>query len=275
MNGKNGGLPKLSDDVAIHLDRVTKDYRRGSVASTGLKAAVLHLPAYLERVRRHKAKRVLTDVSLDIRRGECFGVIGLNGSGKSTLLGMIAGVLRPNSGTVTTRGRVCPLLQLGAGFHMELSGRENIMLNGVLLGMTRREVADRRASIIEFSELGDMIHEPARTYSSGMLARLGFSIAVHVEPDILLVDEVLAVGDGAFQAKCLAKFREFHASGVTSVLVSHDQATIEQICDRVGLIHACELAAVGSASEVLPVYREILSTASPDRAVPQFSRRWS
>jgi lipopolysaccharide transport system ATP-binding protein len=264
----------LSSDVAIKIDHVTKDYRRGSVASTGLKSAVLHFPAYLERVRKHKAKRVLTDVSLEIRRGESFGVIGLNGSGKSTLLGMIAGVLLPNAGTVTTQGRVCPLLQLGAGFHMELTGRENIMLNGVLLGMTRREVAARRASIIEFSELGDMIHEPARTYSSGMLARLGFSVAVHVDPEVLLIDEVLAVGDEAFQGKCLARIREFHANGATSVLVSHDLAIIEKICDRVGLIHASQLAAVGSPAEVLPIYKEILSKAAPGAGVPQVSRRW-
>jgi lipopolysaccharide transport system ATP-binding protein len=264
----------LSSDTAIILDRVTKEFRRGSVASMGLKAAVLHLPTFLRRARQHKAVRVLMEVSLEIRRGECFGVIGLNGSGKSTLLGLMAGVLRPNAGTVTTQGRVCPLLQLGAGFHMELSGRENIMLNGVLLGMTRREVAARRASIIEFSELGDLIHEPARTYSSGMLARLGFSVAVHVEPEILLVDEVLAVGDEAFQAKCLAKIRELHGAGLTSIFVSHDLAIIERICGRVGLIHDSHLAAVGAPSDVLPIYREILSKSSPDRGRPQISRRW-
>ena len=248
----------MSDEIAISLDRVTKDYKRGSAATMGLKAALLHPVDYLRQCRGKQRFRALDDITLTIRKGECLGIVGRNGSGKSTMLGLIAGVLAPNSGTVTTHGRISPLLELGAGFHHELTGRENILLNGVLLGMTRREVLSRMDKMIEFSELAGFINEPIRTYSSGMLARLGFSVAVHLEPQILLVDEVLAVGDEPFQAKCFHKIRDFHAQGVTTVVVSHSQKMIEDICDRAALVNASRLVAVGTPGEVFGQYRAIL-----------------
>jgi lipopolysaccharide transport system ATP-binding protein len=198
----------LSDDVVIRLCDVTKQFYLGSQVADGIKSLVLHLPSQIRAMRRRKPFLALADVSLEIRRGECVSLIGRNGAGKSTTLGLIAGVLQPSRGTVETDGRICPLLELGAGFNSELSGRENIVLNGILLGLTRREVEDRALAIVEFAELGEFIDAPLRTYSSGMVVRLGFSVAVHLNPDILLVDEVLAVGDEAFQQKCLARIQQ-------------------------------------------------------------------
>jgi lipopolysaccharide transport system ATP-binding protein len=249
----------LSDPLAIELDSVTKEFHRGSVATMGFKSMLLHPHDYLQSYRRHQRFRAVESVSLNIRRGECFGIIGRNGSGKSTLLGLIAGVMRPNSGTVKTRGRISPLLELGAGFHPELTGLDNILLNGVLLGMTRRQVLQRRDSIIEFAELKDFVDQPIRTYSSGMLARLGFSVAVHLEPDILLVDEILAVGDEAFQAKCFERIKQFRRAGVTTVFVSHAMSMIQLLCDRVALLHGAHLMAVGIPGEVIPAYRDLLA----------------
>ena len=199
---------------------------------------------------------MLDDVSFEVRRGECVSFIGRNGAGKSTTLGLIAGVIRPTSGTVETGGRICPLLELGAGFHSELSGRDNIVLNGVLLGLTRAEVRERMDQIIEFSELGRQIDQPIRTYSSGMTARLGFSVAVHLEPDILLVDEALSVGDEAFQEKCLDRMKAFIEDDVTMIYVSHALTTVEEVSDRVVLLDRGQLVMVGEPSEVVEHYHE-------------------
>jgi lipopolysaccharide transport system ATP-binding protein len=166
----------------------------------------------------------------------------------------MAGVLRPTSGEIRVDGRVSPLLELGAGFHPELSGEENLLLNGVLLGLTRREVLAKREAIVAFSELGDFIHRPLRTYSSGMIARLGFSVVVHLAPEILLIDEVLAVGDEGFQGKCMRKMSEFRASGTTMVFVSHNLAAVESICDRVALLEAGILVTVGPPKEAVAEY---------------------
>ena len=175
---------------------------------------------------------VLIDVSFSVTHGESVGIIGRNGAGKSTLLALMARRDSPDYGEVVVRGRVSPLLELGAGFHPELTGRENIMLNGVLLGLRRAEVSARMERIIAFSELKDSIDEPVRVFSTGMLARLGFSVAAHLDPEILLIDEVLAVGDTAFQAKCIDKIREFRRRGVTTVFVSHNLDQVAMLCDR-------------------------------------------
>ncbi|EHH8807176.1 ABC transporter ATP-binding protein, partial [Escherichia coli] len=166
-------------------------------------------------------------------KGEAVALIGRNGAGKSTSLGLVAGVIKPTKGTVTTQGRVASMLELGGGFHPELTGRENIYLNATLLGLRRKEVQQRMDRIIEFSELGDFIDEPIRVYSSGMLAKLGFSVISQVEPDILIIDEVLAVGDISFQAKCIQTIRDFKNKGVTILFVSHNMSDVEKICDRV------------------------------------------
>jgi lipopolysaccharide transport system ATP-binding protein len=227
----------------------------------GIKNLLLHLPSQLQAIRRRKPHCALDDVSFELVSGECLSVIGRNGAGKSTTLGLIAGVLRPSAGEVRTHGRICPLLELGAGFHFELSGRENIVLNGILLGLTRSEVLDRVADIIAFSELSACIDQPLKTYSSGMVARLGFSVAVHLTPDILLVDEVLSVGDEAFKRKCLARMQKFRESGTTMVFVSHDMTTIEKISDRVALIESGKLVELGEPARVIADYRARLQAA--------------
>ena len=198
----------------------------------------------------------IKDASLDLHRGETLGVIGRNGSGKSTLLKILAGILRPDRGEMRTDGSRSTLLSLQVGFVPYLSGRENIILSGLLLGMPRTKIEDRLESIIEFAELGEFIDEPINTYSAGMRARLGFSTAIQVEPEILLLDEVLGVGDAAFVKKSTAALREKVASQKTVVLVSHAPATISDLCDRAIWIHSGETQCEGNPEEVLKAYRE-------------------
>ncbi len=253
----------MSRQEVISLRNVTKDYFLRTSAGAGLKESILHLPAYIANGRRRTKVRALDNISLSVRAGECLGIIGPNGSGKSTTLGLIAGVLKATTGVIRTRGRICPLLELGAGFHPDLTGRENIMLNGVLLGMKYREVRRRMERIIAFSELGSFIDHPIRVYSSGMIVRLGFSVAVHLDPEILLIDEVLAVGDQDFQAKCAEKMKEFRSLGVTMVFVSHSLPEVERACDRVALLEGGRLAGTGKPGEIISQYRGHLEQARP------------
>jgi lipopolysaccharide transport system ATP-binding protein len=239
--------------IAVRFDRVSKSYPIYSQILPGLKESLLHAPRTLQGFKRHRFT-ALEDVSFDVERGESIGLIGLNGSGKSTTLALIAGVLKAQSGLVEVHGRVSPLLELGAGFHFELSGRENILLNGILLGLTRREVLGRIDEIIAFSELGSCLDHPLRTYSSGMIARLGFSVAAHLDPEILLIDEVLAVGDFHFQAKCRAKIAEFRRSGVTIVLVTHSSEEIRRLCTRALWLDRGKIVAEGDPNRILPNY---------------------
>lgn len=196
----------------------------------------------------------LRGVNLRVPRGSTVGLIGRNGSGKSTLLKIISRILYPTRGEVEVRGRVSTLLELGAGFHPDFTGRENIFLNASILGLSRWETAERLGDIIEFSELGAFIDNPVRNYSSGMYMRLGFAVAVHTEPDILLVDEVLAVGDIAFQEKCLAKINELKAGGTTIVFVTHSPKQVEELCDLAVWLDAGEVKMQGSAEEVAGAY---------------------
>ncbi|NPA35181.1 MAG: ABC transporter ATP-binding protein [Chlorobi bacterium] len=219
-------------EIAIEVRNLWKTYVLYHHIVTSFKEVVLHFPRLFKKLRQSRFE-VLKDVSFEVRKGEVFGIMGHNGAGKSTLLALIAGVIKPDRGTIKVKGRISPLLELGAGFHPELTGRENIILNGLLLGLTKREIMQRFDKIVEFSELGHFIEEPIRIYSSGMVARLGFSVAVHTDPDILLVDEVLAVGDANFQQKCLRKMEELRNNGVTMVFVSHSRAQMEAICDRI------------------------------------------
>ncbi len=198
----------------------------------------------------------LRNVSFAVARGETIGIIGRNGSGKSTALKLIAGVMAPTQGGVHVYGRVSPLIELGAGFHPDLSGRENVQLNASILGISGREIRARFHDIVEFAELRDFIETPVKRYSSGMYMRLGFSVAIHSDPDILLIDEVLAVGDAVFHDKCLAKIREFQRQGVTVVLVSHAMDLINQFCSRAILLHGGQLLIDGPAIEVTRQYLE-------------------
>lgn len=197
---------------------------------------------------------VLNGVSFDILKGECVSVVGRNGAGKSTLLALLARVYKPTSGSIAIRGRIAPLLELGAGFHPDLSGRENVFFNGIILGLTRKQIAERLDSIIDFSEIREHIDAPVRTYSSGMMARLGFAVAVHVDADILLVDEVLSVGDLEFEEKCFNKIQEFRESGGTIFFVSHDLNAVRRISDRCMWIRNGSIAMSGSAAEVTEAY---------------------
>ena len=239
----------------IRLDHVSKAYPRHRHLTWGLKQSLLHMPTLIRTMRADRFL-ALDDVCLDVRQGEAIGIIGGNGSGKSTLLGLIAGVIRPQTGTVQVHGRVAPLLELGAGFHYELTGRENIVLNGVLMGLTRREVQERMEAIVAFSGLADSLNEPIRTYSSGMVARLGFSVAVHLDPEILLIDEILAVGDAHFQARCHERLAEFRRHGTTIVIVSHALGEVRRLCDRVVWVEAGRITMQGDPDQVLNAYEK-------------------
>lgn len=220
-------------EYAVVFENVSKFFSLHS--AVGIKEFLFHLPTHLKESRKRKLLAV-NSISFEIYKGESFGIIGPNGAGKSTMLGLIAGVMKPDKGKIITQGRIAPLLELGAGFHPELTGRENIILNAIILGMTKKEAENKIDAIIDFSELHDFIDQPIRTYSSGMLARLGFSVAVHIEPEILLIDEILAVGDANFQKKCINKMLEFKGRGVTIILVSHSISQVKEVCDRIASI---------------------------------------
>jgi lipopolysaccharide transport system ATP-binding protein len=239
--------------AVIKCTAVHKNFPMYHQFSGGIKNFLLHFPTAVKSIRK-RSFTVLKDISFEVSVGETIGIIGKNGAGKSTILGLLAGVLKPSSGQVTVAGRIAPLLELGAGFHPELSGRENILLNGILLGMLKREVEEKRDAIIEFSELEEFIDQPIRTYSSGMLARLGFSVAVHCDPDILLIDEVLAVGDQDFQKKCIEKMRVFKQEQKTIVFVSHNVEEIRQVCDRVIWIDQGIVYREGRVDQVINEY---------------------
>lgn len=205
--------------------------------------------------REHYALR---DVSFCVKRGETVGIIGTNGSGKSTILKIITGVLSPSSGNVTVEGRISALLELGAGFNMEYTGLENIYLNGMMIGFTREEIDARLTDILEFADIGDFIHQPVKTYSSGMFVRLAFAVAINIDPEILIVDEALSVGDVFFQAKCYRKFEDFKKLGKTILFVSHDLSSISKYCDRVILLNRGVKLAEGEPREMVDLYKKVL-----------------
>ena len=231
---------------AIIVEGLGKKFRLMQDRNWTLKATLL-----AGHRTRYEEFWALRDVSFEIPTGETFGIVGGNGSGKSTLLKVLAGILRADEGSAVARGRLSALLELGAGFHPELTGRENVYLNGSILGFTSREIRNLFDDIVEFAELEQFIDEPVRNYSSGMYMRLGFSVAIHVEPEILLVDEILAVGDLTFQKRCLDRFARLRDEGRTIVVVSHDLDMIGRLCDSSVWINKGELASVGSSSSVL------------------------
>jgi ABC-type polysaccharide/polyol phosphate transport system ATPase subunit len=236
---------------AIELEHVSKIYRRytGRQFAT-LKSALLQR-SILRDLQAGETFPALTDVSFVVPKGITFGVIGPNGSGKSTALKLVAGITKPTSGTVRVDGRISALIELGAGFHPEISGRENVFINGIMLGLSRRDVEQRFDDIVDFAELREFIDAPVKTYSSGMYMRLGFAVAIHVDPDVLLVDEVLAVGDEAFTHKCLDKFAEFRRRGKTILLVTHSLGLVERFCDEAVWLDGAYLSAVEKGEEVL------------------------
>jgi len=234
---------------AIVVNDVWKKFRLYDERNQSLKAAVMR-----GRRARYREFDALKGVSFEIPEGTTFGLIGENGSGKSTLLKCIARILRPDGGDITTTGKISALLELGAGFHPELSGRENVYLNGAILGMSKKQLEERFDEIVDFAGLAEFIDSPVKNYSSGMYVRLGFSVAINVDPDILLVDEVLAVGDEAFQRKCSEKFAELKESGKTIVVVSHALGTMRTLCDRLALLEHGNLVDVGDAGHIVDEY---------------------
>ena len=234
--------------VAIRAEHLDKRYRLRTGRAPTLKELLLR------QIPPAQVVQALKDVSFTVEKAQCFGVVGANGSGKSTLLKLIAGTAQPTSGTIDVEGRVSALLELGAGFHPDFTGRENAYLNGSLLGLKRRETLAAMPKIEAFAQLGRFFDAPIKTYSSGMAARLGFSVAVHVDPDVLLVDEVLAVGDEYFQHKCYAKIAEFRGAGKTIVLVSHDIGLIQRLCDRAIWLDQGRVAASGTVRDVATAY---------------------
>lgn len=234
----------------IEVDRVSKTFPRAGEAKL--------LRTHIEEMFRHKRRNpffALKNVTFRLEKGENLGVIGGNGAGKTTLLSLISGLCPPDEGSVTVRGRVAPMLELGSGFHPDLTGRENVMLNASLLGLSRRQTEERFGSIMEFSGLGEFVEQPIRTYSSGMVVRLAFAVAAHVDPDILLIDEVLAVGDQAFQAKCFERIRSFKSAGKTLLFVSHAPGLVAELCERCLWLEHGHLMMDGPAAEVLAAYR--------------------
>lgn len=206
----------------------------------------------------HKVHYALKGVSLNIRKGETVGIIGTNGSGKSTILKIITGVLNPTEGHVKVEGRISALLELGAGFNMEYNGIENVYLNGTMMGFSEKEIDGKLSAILEFADIGDYVYQPVKTYSSGMFVRLAFAVAINIEPEILIVDEALSVGDVFFQAKCYHKFEEFKKLGKTIVFVSHDLSSISKYCDRVFLLNQGILLGEGSPKEMIDAYKRVL-----------------
>ena len=241
-------------NAAVELDAVSKVYRRYGPGRRGATLKSVLLGGKLIDAASSETFQAVDQVSLRIPQGAAFGIVGSNGSGKSTLLKLMAGITRPTSGSVRVRGRVSALIELGAGFHPEISGRENVFINGVMLGLTRRDIARRFDEIVEFADLADFIDAPVRTYSSGMYMRLGFAVAVHVDADVLLVDEVLAVGDERFSLKCLDKFAEYKRRGRTTVLVTHGLAMVERFCDEALWLDAGKVRTSGDPRRVLHAY---------------------
>ena len=212
----------------------------------------------------HTPYHALKNISFTVKQGETLGIIGRNGAGKSTLLKILNSVLMPDSGTVTTHGRVTGLLELGTGFNSSMSGVQNILTNGLLLGMTEREIADRQKDIINFTELGNFINEPLRTYSSGMVMRLAFAIAIHADPETFLIDEALSVGDGRFQQKCMRRIKEFRQQGGSIIFVSHDLNAVKMICDRVIVLEEGTMVAQGEPEDAVNYYNRILAAEHRD-----------
>jgi teichoic acid transport system ATP-binding protein len=208
-------------------------------------------------VRRHTLFHALQNLSFEVKRGETLGIIGQNGSGKSTLLKIVTGVLAASSGSVTTSGRIAALLELGAGFHPEFTGLENIYFNGAILGASREEIREKIPEIVAFADIGDHLHQPVKTYSSGMFVRLAFATAINVDPEILIVDEALSVGDMFFQLKCYRKFEEFKQRGKTILFVTHDMGTIVKYCDRAIVLDKGQIAGLGSAKEMVDLYKKL------------------
>ena len=243
---------------AIEIRNLSKMYKLYNKPSDRLRDSL-----GLSRKKRYKEHYALQNINFDIHEGECVGIIGTNGSGKSTILKIITGVLSPTEGTVTVNGRISALLELGAGFNPEYSGMENIYLNGTMLGFSEEEIDSRLDEILSFADIGDFVNQPVKTYSSGMFVRLAFAVAINIDPEILVVDEALSVGDVFFQSKCYHKFEEFKKQGKTILFVSHDLGSVSKYCDRVILLNQGEMLDEGTPKAMVDMYKQLLVHQDP------------
>lgn len=252
----------MKDEIAISVDHLSKVYKLYRKPSDRLRDALRLLPK-----NKVTLKRALDDVSLYVKKGETVGIIGMNGSGKSTILKIITGVLTPSSGDVTVDGHISALLELGAGFNQEYNGIDNIYLNGMMIGFTENEITARMQDILDFADIGEYVYQPVKTYSSGMFVRLAFAVAINIDPEILIVDEALSVGDVFFQAKCYHKFEEFKEAGKTIIFVSHDLSSIQRYCDRVILLHKGLMIGEGAPKGMIDTYKQLLVGLNPVAAL--------
>ena len=243
----------MNEEKVIIVDHISKVYHLYDRPIHRLKETFS-----LTKKCYHKDYTALNDISFDVKKGEILGIIGKNGSGKSTILKIITHVLTPTSGNITVKGKVSALLELGAGFNMEYSGIENAYLNGQMIGFTKEEMDEKIDAIVEFADIGDFIYQPVKTYSSGMFARLAFSVAISVDPDILIVDEALSVGDVFFQNKCFKKFEEFRERGKTILFVTHDMGSVIRYCDRAVLLNAGDMIAEGNPNDMIDIYKKVM-----------------
>ena len=243
----------MDKDTAIEVKNLTKVYRLYDKPMDRLKDSL-----GLMRKKKYKEHLALNNVTLSVKKGETVGIIGTNGSGKSTILKIITGVLSPTQGEVNVDGHISALLELGAGFNMEYNGIDNIYLNGMMIGFSEEEITKRLDAILEFADIGDYVYQPVKTYSSGMFVRLAFAVAINIDPEILIVDEALSVGDVFFQAKCYHKFEEFKKQGKTILFVSHDLSSISKYCDRAVLLNQGVLLGEGTPKKMIDIYKQVL-----------------
>lgn len=246
-------MKENDNDIAIKVDHVYKSFNVYYDRANTLKERLL----FLTRNKRREKRQILNDINLEIKEGETVALIGVNGSGKSTLLKLMTQIIFPNKGTIETKGKLTSLLELGAGFHPDFSGRENIYFNSSIFGLTKKEIDERLEQIIEFSELRDFIDNPVRTYSSGMYMRLAFSVAINVDADILLIDEILSVGDQHFQEKCFNKMRELRKQKKTMVFVTHSLESVKNLCDRAIWLDNGKIRMDGNTTEVVDEYLRV------------------
>ena len=244
----------MNDDIAIKVDHVSKTFKLPHEKSSSVKSALIN---FMRHKRGYEMQHVLDGISFEIKKGEFFGIVGRNGSGKSTLLKLLAGIYTPTKGSIHVNGKLTPFIELGVGFNPELTGRENVFLNGALLGFNRHEMEAMYDDIVAFAELERFMDQKLKNYSSGMQVRLAFSIAIRAKSDILLIDEVLAVGDVNFQAKCFEYFRTLKSNKQTVVFISHDRNAVREFCNRAALIDSGKLVKIGAASNVLEAYDQV------------------
>ena len=258
----------MENNIAISVKNLSKTYNLYNKPADRLKESL----SFIRHKSYHKNFNALDDISFDIKKGECFGIIGKNGSGKSTTLKILTGVLNQTSGSVDINGKISALLELGAGFDLDYTGIQNIYFNGTIVGLTKAEVEKRIPLIEEFADIGDFINQPVKTYSSGMFARLAFAVAINIDPDILIVDEALSVGDIFFQSKCYKKFDEFKQQGKTILFVTHDMSAVLKYCDRAALLNNGKLVTIDKPDVVVNQYKKILSNISVEQKDEEVSK---